>query len=550
MVRLGCFFALLLCSGPLFALTQLTATVDKNPAMAGEAIVLEVTADARLAAEEINFRALESDFRITVPSVSQSTRVVNGQASHSTSWRLSLFARDPGHYTIPAFQIDGVSTSPIELEVVAAHQANHQQPELFLEAKLSQEPWYVQQTGYYTVTIYFRGDLQRGSLTEPSMDGATVQQIGNDQEGSELIHGTRYRTITRRFALLPQRSGDFVISAPEFTGELLDRDNTRYNYFARTKTVLQQAEEIAVSVRAMPADFPGNWLIAGLVTLNEEWSQDPADFQVGEPITRTVTMSGVDLAAHQLPDIQISYPDGFRIYPQPPQSQGAQRNGRLVAQKTFSSAIIPASEGMMELPEVKVPWWNSQRNQLEYATLPARQVQVMPAKVSQQPQTLQQPEHFSDAYPEAARTASNWAWTHISTLLLCVWLLSCLLFWVLLRRQSKPQSHTTGQTYNPSSLKKACQHNQPEAARDALLYWARQQIHTDIMSVTQLAAFVDAPLAHELDKLNKALYHPAADQWQGTDLWQAWQHYQPSENHQPPVKGKAMSEHLADLYPR
>ncbi|MCH8539022.1 MAG: BatD family protein, partial [Alkalimonas sp.] len=486
MVRLGCFFALLLCSGPLFALTQLTATIDKNPAMAGEAIVLEVTADARLSAEKINFRVLENDFRITVPSVSQSTRVVNGQASHSTSWRLSLFAREPGRYTIPAFQIDGVSSSPIELEVLSATQTGANQPDLFLTAELSQDLWYVQQTGYYTVTIYFQGDLQRGSLTEPSMEGATVQQIGSDQEGSELINGTRYRTITRRFALLPQRSGDFVISAPEFTGEILDRDSTRYNYFARTKTVLQQADDIAVTVRPMPTDFPGSWLIAGLVTLNEEWSQEPAEFQVGEPITRTITLSGVDLAAHQLPDIQIPYPDGLRLYPQAPQSQGAQRNGRLVAQKTFSSAIIPSAEGVMELPEVKVPWWNSQRNQLEHATLPARQVQVMPARVSQQPLSAESSDGYSAEQPIRAGTPSKWAWTHTSTALLLGWLASSLLFWYLFRRNRAPQSQKAGMVYNHTTLKKACQHNQAEAARDALLYWARQQIQADILSITQL----------------------------------------------------------------
>ncbi|MDP4536404.1 BatD family protein [Alkalimonas collagenimarina] len=544
MVKLGCFFALLLASWPLWALTQLTAQLDKNPAMVGEAIVLEVTADARLSAEQLNFRVLENDFRITAPSVSQSTRVVNGQASHSTSWRLSLFAREPGQYTIPAFTVNNVSSSPIELEVLAANQSDAGQPELFLQAELAQDTWYVQQSGYYTLTIYFQGDLQRGSLTEPSMEGATIQQIGNDEEGSELVNGTRYRTITRRFAVIPQRSGDFVIKAPEFTGEMLDRDSARYNYFARTKTIMQRADDLDVSVRAAPHDFPGSWLVAGLVTLNEEWSQEPAEFTVGEPITRTITLSGVDLAPNQLPDIQIPYPDGLRLYPQTPNSQGAQRNGRLVAQKTFSSAIIPATEGTLELPEVKIPWWNSQRDQLEYATIPARQIQVKPGQVSQQPLPASVTDSRSGDEPTPIIAVSQWAWTHSSTAVLLGWLASLLLFWRLRRGANKSQSPAASPPYNHSTLKKACQHNQPAVARDALLYWARQQIQADILSISELAAWVDEPLSIEINKLNKAIYHPAGGEWQGQDLWQAWKNYQPTMNK------KASSESLTSLYPQ
>ena len=65
-----------------FAMTSLTASVDKNPALQGEAITLEVVADSRLSADAINFRVLEQDFTIMVPSVSSSTQVINGQSSH------------------------------------------------------------------------------------------------------------------------------------------------------------------------------------------------------------------------------------------------------------------------------------------------------------------------------------------------------------------------------------------------------------------------------------------------------------------------------------
>ncbi|MEN3158084.1 BatD family protein [Alkalimonas sp. NCh-2] len=535
MVRTLCLCLLIVSNWPLWAASQLSASVDKNPAMVGEAIVLEVIADARLSADQLNFRILEQDFRVTVPSVSQSTRVINGEASHTTSWRVSLFAREPGQYTIPAFQVGQARSQPIELEVLAASAAGDGKSDVFLTASLEQSQLYVQQTGYYRVTIHYRGDLQRGSLTEPSMEGATVQQIGRDEEGSVLVDGVRYRTISRRFAITPQRSGQFSITAPEFTGELLDRDSSRSNFFARTRTVLQHAEAIEVDVLSIPTDFPGDWLIAGLVTLHEEWSGDLTTLRQGEPITRTITLSGVDVAAHQLPDIDFTAPAGFRLYPQQPERQGAQRNGRLVAQKTFTLAMIPTDAGEVQLPELRLPWWNSQRQMLDYATLPARSIQVLPAVTAQADTTA--PELLTSGQTLATdlSSASPWHWNYLSSLLLTFWLISTILLLWLWRRPEAGKGSTTAPapSFNSTALQKACKHHQPQVARDCLLYWGKSQLDHRIHTLTSLADQVTEPLRSELLQLNKALYHPNADNWQGNSLWQAWQSYQPTQPAKP-----------------
>src|SRR5690606_25451404 len=179
---------------------------------------------------------------------------------------------------------------------------------------------------YYTVTIYFNGELQRGSLSEPLLEGASISQVGQDSESSALVNGIRYRTITRRYAITPQRSGSFTITPPAFNGEMIDRDSARYNYFARTKTVVQQAQPIDIMVNPIPDSFPGDWLVAGLVTLTEEWSPDITELKQGEPVTRTITLSAVDVAENQLPEIKQGFPDGLRLYQEQPQAKSAERN--------------------------------------------------------------------------------------------------------------------------------------------------------------------------------------------------------------------------------
>ncbi|MDP5207648.1 BatD family protein [Alishewanella sp. SMS9] len=129
-------FLLLVMSMPLAAFSSLTSEVDKNPALAGEAITLVVTADSRLSADALNYRQLEQNFRVMAPSVSQSTQIINGQSSQSTRWSLTLFPLNSGVFTIPAFEINGIRSLPLTVEVLDQPIKKDASRELFVEANL------------------------------------------------------------------------------------------------------------------------------------------------------------------------------------------------------------------------------------------------------------------------------------------------------------------------------------------------------------------------------------------------------------------------------
>lgn len=523
-------FICLLCSLPATALTRLNASLDKNPVMLGESVTLELTADARVSAESLNFRHLESDFTVMLPSVSQSTSIINGISRQLTTWKVVLLPKKTGNFTIPAFTINGISSSALRLEVVEQSAASAAQPqELFLQSEIEQQELYVQQLTYYQVTIYFSGDLQRGSLSEPKLEGAVIQQLGQDAEGSSLVNGVRYRTITRRYTIIPQRSGNFEIIPPTFSGEILDRDNARYSYYSRTKTVVQQAQPLSINVNAVPDSFPGNWLVAGLVTLNEEWSPSQHDIVQGEPVTRIITLSAVDVAENQLPELQQQFPSGVRLYQEQPQTKSAERNGRLIAQKILTTAVVATDDGTLELPEIRLPWWNSKLNKLEYATLPAYKLEVQPNPAIQSntpalpaAQTAQQTEGYNTK-------VSPWAWTHTSTLLAALWLLSVVAFWILWQLRPVTEHSATSDSrarFDSRKLRQACQQNDSKTAKAELLRWGHQQLDKRCASLSELSALLQpSQLQHELARLNAALYQANAADWQGIALYDSWQNY-------------------------
>ena len=517
---------LFIASSPVWALTELKVSLDKNPLLLGETAVLELVADDQVATQP-DFSVLDKDFIVQGPSLGQQMQIVNGKASRTTSWRLLLKAKQIGTFIIPAFEIDNVSSSPIEVEVVqgSTQTQTTEDTQLFLQSSIDSTQLYVQQLAYLEVKIFFQGDLQRGSLSEPKVDGLSIEQLGKDKEGTELVNGERYRTFTRQYRLIPERSGTFVLPGSTLSGEMLDRNSGRYDYFAQTKAVSAKANDITLQVAAKPDNFPGDWLIADLVSLNEEWSPATDQLTQGEPVTRTITITALDVAEHQLPDLTLDAPDGVKLYKEQPQAKQAERNGTLVSQKVFSMAVVANKAGELVLPEVKLPWWNKKTNSVHYATLPEKRL-----KVQQNPELPQQP--ASPVVTAAAQNqtptiaqASPWQWNYTSTLLSLLWLSSVsLLLWFRPAKRPVVKAQTgAGARANPKKLQNACHNNDAAAARQWLMLWAEQQFGHQPASLSELGLWCkDAAFTEQLQLLNQQLYQKQQQSWQGKALWVCW----------------------------
>ena len=66
------------------ALSSLTANVDRNPAMAGETIVLTISADDNINANNLDTSALLQQFVVGQTQVSRNTQVINGKISRQS----------------------------------------------------------------------------------------------------------------------------------------------------------------------------------------------------------------------------------------------------------------------------------------------------------------------------------------------------------------------------------------------------------------------------------------------------------------------------------
>ncbi|NMH59477.1 BatD family protein [Alteromonas ponticola] len=388
---------------------KVEASVDKNPVMLDEAIMLSVTAYGDVQREAFDSSPLLSDFVVGRTSVSSKTSIVNFDTTRTTTWTTTLFPRGKGKFAIPSFTIAGKQTAPIEIEVVAVKQDETQPArDYYVTTDVDANSVYLHQQIRYTVKLFLATNIERGSLDAPTLAKAQIKQLGDDKQYSDIINGRRYQVIERTFAVIPQQSGDFTIRGPVFSGEVLAANsNQRFGFFNRTQEVNRIGADIDIQVKAKPEGIDYHWLPSEFVRLDEEWQSD--DFVVGEPITRTISLTAVGLVEEQLPELPQSYPPHFKLYPDQAVTATVDKNNTLIAQRKESLAVIPTQAGDFVLPEVTVPWFNVLTEQTEYATLPARTITIQPAAagtVVSPPTTHPQPESTLQA-PANSRPDTN-----------------------------------------------------------------------------------------------------------------------------------------------
>jgi len=543
-------------SNNALALTKVTASIDKNPAMINESILLTVTADDDVDRNGLDTSPLLKDFIVGQTSVSSQTSMVNFKTSRITKWQVILIARNAGELVIPALSIEDKQTAPIELTVIKANDAStNLQADIFVTSELSTNKVYVQQLLTLSLKLHFAVELKSGNLTEPSLTGATIEKVGQDKQTDNIINGRRYRVIEQTYAITPEQSGEFTLTAPLFSGEVLQASKRRSSFlsFAQTKPVSILGDELKLSVLPIPANYPANaqWLPTEILTLHQEWQSGNGDFTVGEPITRTITLTAAGLSKAQLPKLEMKNSHGLKVYPDQAELHSNLTNNRLVSQKVQNFALVPSEAGDFVLPAMQVTWFNTITNRIEQATLPAQTISVKAAEGSDagipsddNNKTLAKPQAAIETETSANQSKNIPVITtdkRLQWLFLSLWLLTALAWFfhiTYLKRAglapTKPQTSNNNDNSNHYlALLSACKKNNAEQALSLILPWLRQLLSSehqgqDIHNIAQAQAIIqEQSFATALNELQQHLYGKSAvngaPSWQGMALLNAIQ---------------------------
>ncbi|MDF1763630.1 MAG: BatD family protein, partial [Oleibacter sp.] len=528
------------------------ASVDRKEISQYDSLVLKVTYQDVALLSEPDFSPLEADWDITSNSRSTQIQFSNGKNNSISEWTLVLFPKRTGTLTIPPLPFGNVSSNEITIEVT---ESSNSQPvkndNFYFEVEVSSGEHYVQEEILYIERIYFKVQHESPNLSPFTVANARLELLQEPQRQVIVKDGQRIGLYERRYAIFPEKSGTLAIPSQRFSATV----NNNYRTRGQTETIV--SSPIELEVKAIPDNYPqATWLPARKLSLTEKFSDASDQWQAGEPVTRTFTLVAEGLSSGQIPPIPLPELDNVRYYPDQTQDNTDVTPKGLITQVTQSVAMVPTREGQLLLPELQVPWWNTLTNTLEFATLPARTIDVgagiMPAApITQAMTTPVSPSDLGGGNAVAPMTAPTnplWLWvsiglgaTNLVTLIALGWLIS--------RRKQFANSgafnvenvggysgmsaganlgnglgsqgvfgaETSNQTQPDSvswqDVKKACQSNQPLAIREAILAWfndSRNEMTSGsgaAHTLNQIANyFNDAQLNNALAELDAVLF--------------------------------------------
>ncbi|MEQ1740118.1 MAG: BatD family protein [Methyloglobulus sp.] len=533
-----------IASHQVFA-AEITTSVDRNPVSIDESFKIFFTANDTPDSDP-DFAPLEQDFSIIKKGQSSSSSWGNGTYSKSIRWTVEVTANKPGNLVIPAIQFGSDASNPLPVVVTqgaATGDSANTNEEIFLEVKATPERPYVQSQVLYTIRLYRRVDVAQAQLSEPELADAVIEKLGEDSNYNTVVDGISYLVTEWKYAIFPQKSGVMNIKPLSLTAAIIvDRQPDFRDFFGSrmTKTKRVLSKEVALNVKPAPPSFTGkDWLAAEKLELSQEWSGDIQQMKVGEPLTRTLTLSGEGTTVGQLPELNKVVTDAnLKTYPDQPVLNEQKLPGGISASRQEKIALIPATSGKHVLPAIEIPWFNTKSQAVEITRIPETTINVVGA-IDNQPETTKPPKLLTTPAAPITKAESNtqvpvnngvlqssiWLW--VSLFLALGWMATVIYF---LQKRPKNQipdnkeinrlKHEISLKESAKKLKEACVSNDAQAAKKALLEWGKQKF--DVSNLGSIADYCDARLRDEILYLNNALYSKDNNEWTGKKLMQAF----------------------------
>lgn len=505
---------LLLCAllGTQSALAELSATVDRREIAMGETLRLTLLGDAGEQPAEVDLTPLSRDWEILSRSSATNARFINGQNQVTRTLEMELAPLREGTLSIPSLTAGGRNTTPLSIRVNPEPVVAPGDALVLFEASVESDSVYVQAETILTVTLQQAINLDGGEISAFDIPDAVVENL--ERRSFQRRVGNRTWLVTElRYAVYPQKSGKLTIPAIGFSAREVQPGRSLLG--ARLGRRLRlTSEPIEMNVKSVPASFPGEvWLPARDLTLEENWSIDPEALNVGDSTTRTLTLVGRGLQGSQLPPLSsvqgaLNIPE-LRFYPDQEAIDQSELADGLQGRRVQSEALVARSGGAWVLPEIRIPWWNTDTDRLEFAVIPARRVAVA---ASQPLDSNLSPTATTGAITASTQTAPQWLWI-LSASGWVISLVLAILLWLSRQPRQAAAPGAASGSASPETIRqslvaarRAIEAQDAAALRSAILDWGALHSGSAVASLQKLASMTSPTLAAKLVTLDEALY--------------------------------------------
>ncbi|CDT10985.1 BatD family protein [Vibrio coralliirubri] len=494
------------------------ASVSHNSVTKDEVFLLRVATDEKVSSDALDLTALQQDFYVGTPNFGSSMRIVNGSRSVSSEWNISLAPLRLGKIQIPSFDIEGAKTKPITINVAVNKAAPTQHDMAEFQLNLSKSSLYPQEVAELDVKLIIKADprrLQDPKIAPPSSPGLDVEPIGESKQFQDVLNGQEVTVVQQSFRISSQKAGQFKLNGPKLTGAVVYSTNN-----SRTTRLFQldtPVETLDVTVKEVPKGYQGEWLPTSNFKLIQQWSDSQGnqlgnsngleggtptiEMEAGDSLTRTITMTASNLTQHQLPKLNITYPNSVRVYEEKPQFGTTQSGDAVVV---YKQVLIPKEAGNISLPDVSQAWFNTdlQSEQTSKAQGLELAVKASDRAASSTPPVTATP--AQQVSPTVVTVDSPGIWPYLTAVFAVLWLISSAMafyFWSRRGVTTKPTRIVERQSDTAEALIEALKTKDGVMTRTLFEQWKAENPDLSDETIEVIET--------ELTKLNQSLYAEA-----------------------------------------
>jgi hypothetical protein len=464
------------------AAATLSSTVDRNQVSTNETLTLTVSIDQQVDSSELDLSRLQENFEILAasPQTRSSFNRINGQSQRaaSTTWTITLVAKNEGILTIPAFNLKSASSKPISIRVSNSSAANNSSLPLNVLVKSDAKEVYPNQQFVITVELSAGNNVRDLSGSQLAIAGADVEAF-DQQTFQRVDNGIARQIVVLKYSVFAKQAGELTVPTMTYTAL---QNGQRSVFGSRGAQVIARSKSIQIKVKETPETGSRQWFPAEDVSITSKWSGDALTLKVGEPITRTITITAKAQIASAIPPLERAEIDlNLKSYKDQPQLETQKSNQGFIATRIESEAIVANQGGEFLLPAVSIDWWNTNTKQWQTSTVEPQRLNVsgvaLPAIIATEPIAID-----SLTATAIADSSGTRLWQLISALLAIVVALQS--YFLIIRptpeqdlNSNQPQAVLEKAAW--SALKGALKADNSRAIRNNLLLWGREILESE-----------------------------------------------------------------------
>ena len=219
---------------------------------------------------------------------------------------------------------------------------------------------------WFTAPIDYPAAINLAGVTGQLSNSAAINL-------NERIDNQSYAGMSKLYTVVAQQAGEFKL--PSLPVKIA------YSVDGATRTMtLQTTPQTFRAALPAGAEDLGYFFATPNYSLKQTTDRQLHHLKVGDAIVRRITQRAEGVAAMNLPGLSFAEIDGSSIYPAEAQLEdtGGERGKVRVGERVDAVTYILRKPGLIELPGLKIGWFDTANGKMRWASVPTLRFEVAP----------------------------------------------------------------------------------------------------------------------------------------------------------------------------